>query len=73
MTYDTAATARPGTPAAAPATAGQGWFARAFARMVAARQRQAMEEIRRFGIMLPNGQPAWKVTERSEDSLPFTR
>jgi hypothetical protein len=73
ITYDTAATVRPGTAAAAPASKRKGWFARALDRMVAARQRQAMEEIRRHGIALPSDQPGWKVTERSEDSLPFTR
>ena len=53
----------------------KGWFARALARVIAARQKQAMDEVRRYGIVLPREleQAEWKVSERSEDSLPFQR
>ena len=53
----------------------KGCFARALARMIAARQQQAMDEVRRHGIVLPREleQAEWKVSERSEDSLPFKR
>jgi hypothetical protein len=53
MTYDTAAATRPGA-SAKPAAKRKGWFARAFERMVEARQRQAMQEVRRYGIVLPD-------------------
>jgi hypothetical protein len=58
ITYDNARTAtavRDVVPAA-PAVSRKGWFARAFARMVEARQRQAMEEVRRLGVALPREQ-----------------
>jgi hypothetical protein len=77
LTYDNAPRVRTETPVAAPAAKRleqrQGWFKRAMARMIAARHRQAMEEVRRHGIVLPRefDQAAWKVTDRSEDSLPF--
>jgi hypothetical protein len=40
-----------------------------------ARRRQAFEELKRHGVMLPYEleQAGWKVNERSEDQLPFTR
>lgn len=46
-----------------------------FARLIEARQRQAYNEIRRHSFLLPQEleQAAWKMTERSEDSLPFLR
>jgi hypothetical protein len=76
MTYDTAATARSAAPGAAPAVASKrkGLFARMIARIAEARQRQAMEEIRRYGIELPREleDAGWK-RGRSEDSLPFVR
>jgi hypothetical protein len=46
------------------------------ARMIEARQRQAMAEVRRYGIILPREleeRADWKAGGRSEDSLPFTR
>ena len=44
-------------------------------RLIEARQRQIMNEIRRHAVLLPHEleQAGWKVTERSEDSLPFRR
>ena len=64
---------RPDAPSAAKPR--KGLFARLVARLIAARQRQAMDEIRRHGILLPHEleQAGWKITERSEDSLPFVR
>jgi hypothetical protein len=53
ITYDTAAVTRAGA-SAEPAAERKGWFARAFERMVEARQRQAMQEVRRYGIVLPD-------------------
>ena len=79
IAYDAghAAAAKAPVVAQAPKREGKrkGWFARALARMVAARQRQAMNEIRRYGIVLPREleQAEWKVSGRSEDSLPFQR
>ena len=79
ITYDAgrAAAAKAPVAAQAPKREGKrkGWFARALARMIAARQRQAMDEVRRYGIALPREleQAEWKVSERSEDSLPFQR
>jgi hypothetical protein len=75
ITYDTAPTARAGTPVAAPAVKRKGLFARILARMIAARQRQAMEEVRRYALLLPHEleQAGRKINERSEDSLPFQR
>lgn len=75
ITYDVAPSERTRKPAVVPARRHQGLFARFMARLIAARQRQAMEEIRRRGILLPHELEAagWKITERSEDSLPFLR
>ena len=72
ITYDRIAAERGGT---APATAHKGWFGRLIARFMANRQRQAMEHIRRHAVLLPHEleQAGWKITERSEDSLPFRR
>jgi hypothetical protein len=46
-----------------------------FARLIEARQQQAINELRRHSALLPHEleQAAWKITERSEDSLPFLR
>lgn len=46
-----------------------------FARLIEARQQQALNELRRHSALLPHEleQAAWKITERSEDSLPFLR
>jgi hypothetical protein len=77
-TYDIASAARVETPTAATAQKRgglKGLLARAFARIVEARQRQAMEEIRRYLPLLPREleRVGWKNSERSEDSLPFVR
>jgi hypothetical protein len=49
------------------------FFARALARLIEARRRQAMMELHRHGLRLPSelevaGQ---KITGRNEDALPF--
>jgi hypothetical protein len=51
------------------------FFARLFASMMEARQKQAFNELRRHTILLPHEleQAGWKINERSEDSLPFLR
>jgi hypothetical protein len=50
-------------------------LSRLFAAMIASRQRKAMEELKRHGVLLPfeMEQAGWKINERNEDSLPFTR
>ena len=75
ITYDAGHTAAARAPVAAQAAKRRGWFARALARVIAARQKQAMDEVRRLGIVLPRelDRAEWKVGERSEDSLPFQR
>jgi hypothetical protein len=75
VTYDAGHAAAAKAPVAAQAGKRKGCFARALARMIAARQQQAMDEVRRHGIVLPREleQAEWKVSERSEDSLPFKR
>ena len=62
-------------PAAAAVAKRPGLLARLFARIIEARERQAMDLIRRHGIRLPHELEAagWKINERSEDSLPFVR
>jgi hypothetical protein len=57
-------------------SAGRGFWGRLFDRMIEARERKAMEEIRRYHrFMLPRelDDAAWKGDGRSEDSLPFGR
>jgi hypothetical protein len=74
ITYDTARTAHTEPSAAEQAAKRKGWFDRVLARMIEARQRQAMEAVRRYGIVLDQLERSdWKTTERSEDSLPFKR
>ena len=62
-------------PVAKQAAKREGWFARALARMIAARERQAMEEMRRYGIVLPRelDRLEWRTGEPSQQSLPFNR
>ena len=69
LTYDIAATARVGTPTAAPARQ------RLFARFIEARQRLAMQELARHGLRLPREleEAGLKIGARNEDSLPFVR
>jgi len=76
VTYDTASAVRAQTtPKAAPASKRPSLFARFYAALMEARRRQAFEELKRHGVMLPNELElaGWKVNERSEDQLPFTR
>ena len=71
-TYHTAAAVR---ATATPAHQQPGLFSRLAARFMAARQRAAFAELKRHGVLLPHEleQAGWKINERSEDSLPFTR
>jgi hypothetical protein len=75
ITYGLAPTESAETSVTAPAAPRKGFFARLMAQMMAARQRQAMDELRRHNLLLPHELEAagWKLTERSEDSLPFRR
>src|SRR5262245_45939551 len=68
VTYDVASAGK-------RANARQGWFARFFDRLIKARERQAADVIRRHRHLLPHEleEAGWKLGERSEDSLPFTR
>jgi len=80
-TYDTAAAVRVEVPASAaparkrPDLKRPGLLARLYAGLIEARRRQAFQELKRHGVMLPSEleQAGWKLDERSEDSLPFTR
>ena len=75
-TYDTATAVRAEAPAsAAPARKRPSLLARLYAGLIEARRRQAFQELKRHGVMLPSEleQAGWKLDERSEDSLPFTR
>ena len=58
---------------AARVTKGPGLFGRLMARLMEARRRQAMLELRRHGLYLPSEMEAAgrKINERNEDSLPF--
>jgi len=71
-TYHTAAAVH---TKATPPRKQPGLFSRLAARFMAARQRAAFAELKRHGVMLPHEleQAGWKINERSEDSLPFTR
>jgi hypothetical protein len=54
----------------------KGLFLRFIDRMVEARLRKAEEYIRQHSHLIPREleeQAGWKITERSEDSLPFVR
>ena len=75
ITYGLAPSERVTKPVVAAQSPSKGWFARFIGHIVAARQRQAMEDLHRRGILLPHELEAagWKITERSEDSLPFQR
>lgn len=52
-----------------------GIWRRLFDRMIEARMRKAEEHIRQHRHLIPRDleQAGWKLTERSEDSLPFVR
>jgi hypothetical protein len=71
-TYETVSAVRTET---APARKRPGIFARFYAGLIEARRRKAFDELKRHGVMLPYEleQAGWKVNERNEDSLPFTR
>ena len=80
VTYDVGAitrtaTARTGAPAAAPVHPQAGLFSRLLARFMAARQKQAMQELYRHGLRLPREleEDGLKIGARNEDSLPFVR
>ncbi len=63
-------------PAAGPAPQVKGFWSRMFDRMVEARTRQTNEIISRHRHLLPREleeAAGWRITERSEDSLPFIR
>jgi hypothetical protein len=69
ITYDTAVTARTQTQAPGHQRSG------VFARLMAARQRQAEAELRRHGLRLPREleEAGLKIGPRNEDALPFVR
>lgn len=71
-TYETVTAVR---TKAAQAARRPGLFARLYAGFIEARRRKAFEELKRHGVMLPFEleQAGWKLSERNEDSLPFTR
>jgi hypothetical protein len=73
ITFDTASRARAAKIVARARR--KGLFARIVARIIEARERQALDLIRRHGVKLPHEleQAGWKINERSEDSLPFVR
>ena len=50
-------------------------FSRLLARLIEVRMQRANEEIKRHTHLLPREleQAGWKLTDRSEDSLPFAR
>jgi hypothetical protein len=71
ITYDAASTGRHEAPPVAPVRKRKGLFA----RMMEARQRQAMLELSRHGLRLPREleEAGLKIGSRNEDSLPFVR
>jgi hypothetical protein len=50
-------------------------LSRLYAGMIASRQRKAIEELKRHGVLLPFEleEAGGKINERNEDSLPFAR
>jgi hypothetical protein len=63
-----------GAPTVSHAAKRPGFWARFLARLIEAREKRALEEIRRHAFLLGHmDDPRWKVHERSEDSLPFVR
>ena len=71
ITFDATSTGRTETRTAAPILKRKGLFA----RMMEARQRQAMLELSRHGLRLPREleEAGLKIGSRNEDSLPFVR
>ena len=54
----------------------KGLFLRFFGRLIETRMRQANDVIRQHSHLVPREleeQVGWRLTERSEDSLPFLR
>jgi hypothetical protein len=75
-TYDTASAVGTESKAgAASARKRPNLLTRLYVGLLEARRRQAFLELKRHGVMLPSEleQAGWKIDERSEDSLPFTR
>ena len=78
-TYDTASAVRAETSAAPARKRAEikrpGLLTRLYVGFMDARRRQAFAELKRHGVMLPSEleQAGWKLSERSEDSLPFRR
>jgi hypothetical protein len=74
LTYDTSVAA---TAAASPKPAAgrKGFWARMLDRFVEARMRQAMAEVRRYGIVLPRELEDTNLSAKASgrDALPFTR
>jgi hypothetical protein len=70
ITYDVVSTARTAT-----ATTSVRKRKGLFARIMEARQRQAMQELGRHGLRLPREleEAGLKISQRNEDSLPFVR
>lgn len=72
----TYSSAYPTAPAVAEAPVRKGMFHRFLDRLVEARMRKAEEMLRQHTHLLPRElqeQANWRLTERSEDSLPFVR
>ena len=71
ITYDIATTAQAAKPTTMPARKRKGLFA----RIIEARQRQAMLELARHGLRLPREleEAGLKISARNEGSLPFIR
>jgi hypothetical protein len=70
ITYERASTA---SPSATLRPKRPSRWVRLYYRFIAARQKAAMEELRRHALRLPAEleQAGWKLNERNEDSLPF--
>lgn len=67
--------ARTAETTAVPRAKREGFWTRLYDKLIEARQKAAMAELRRHAVLLPREleQAGWKVNERSEDSLPFVR
>jgi len=64
------------TSGAAAAPKRKGLFQRFLDRLIEARMRKAEEFVRQHSHLIPREleqQAGWRLTERSEDSLPFIR
>jgi hypothetical protein len=68
ITYDAAHTAVAKAPR-------KGFWARVFDRIVESRTKQAQREIELYRHLVPREleQGGWKMSDRSEESLPFVR